>query len=797
MSRSFEIYDSRGCRKFSDTDLPLEIGGKEGHVQLESVQEVIGYIGDSKGHLFFQPAERALQVLHNDRNVQTSVWIKSGDITRIGDHLVQYAISGDRVEICILDNADKGIVPPQTPLFGASSQNIKKRLPRKSGKDRKRIYRSKLLQLTGLVFLALLLAAFFVLKARLLEITISPKPESVTIKGFPPVIKLGPRFMGLKGEYILQAEKQGYQMLEMPVTISEDQTANQYSFTLEKLPGLVNILSDPVGAKVFVDENQIGLTPLHKKEVTAGSHTLRIEKKRYLPLEQTITIEGSGKEQHYDFTLAPGWSTVRLNSEPPEAEATINGQPVGLTPLKLELMQGSHAIVFQKQDYSPVKIQLNVPAGEEISAATVVLKPVPAILEVASAPIGASVLLDSVFQGQTPVSLETSSRQEHTLILSLAGYENHKQKILAAPSEKIEISPVLTPEYGTIFLTTDPPDAELFINGKSHGKATGRIKLPTRQHTLELRAKGYKTKTRTVTPKKEYSRQLEIRLQPEGVKQITQKPIQTQNSNQEMILLQPASFQMGSSGREPGRRANEQLRQVTITKPFYLGVREVTNKEFRRFKPGHASGVINGISLNGDNQPVVNVTWEDAVRYLNWLSKKDGLEPFYREEKGTFVPAKPMTTGYRLPFESEWAYAARYVGITKPAKYPWPGPYPPNARNGNYADESAASILSIIIKGYFDAFPATAPVASFPRNNGNFFDIGGNASEWCHDYYSPYISLSSQKAEDPMGPKAGVHHVVRGSSWRDGSITELRLSYRSYSNHAQDDIGFRIARFAQ
>ncbi|MDH3328675.1 MAG: formylglycine-generating enzyme family protein [Desulfobulbaceae bacterium] len=91
----------------------------------------------------------------------------------------------------------------------------------------------------------------------------------------------------------------------------------------------------------------------------------------------------------------------------------------------------------------------------------------------------------------------------------------------------------------------------------------------------------------------------------------------------------------------------------------------------------------------------------------------------------------------------------------------------------------------------------TAPVASFPANLGGFFDIGGNVSEWCHDYYTPYISLSGQIAEDPMGPETGVHHVVKGASWRDGSITELRLTYRSYSNQAQDDIGFRVARFVQ
>jgi formylglycine-generating enzyme required for sulfatase activity len=88
-------------------------------------------------------------------------------------------------------------------------------------------------------------------------------------------------------------------------------------------------------------------------------------------------------------------------------------------------------------------------------------------------------------------------------------------------------------------------------------------------------------------------------------------------------------------------------------------------------------------------------------------------------------------------------------------------------------------------------------VASFPKNPRGFFDLDGNVSEWCHDYYTPYIPHAGAVEADPTGPESGVHHVVRGGSWRDGSITEVRLSYRGYSRVKRDDIGFRIARYAR
>jgi formylglycine-generating enzyme required for sulfatase activity len=316
-----------------------------------------------------------------------------------------------------------------------------------------------------------------------------------------------------------------------------------------------------------------------------------------------------------------------------------------------------------------------------------------------------------------------------------------------------------------------------------------------------LRASGYQSITKTVTPQTGYSQRVELDLLQQKVETKTTlqdraATVKTTGLGQKLILITPKAFVMGASRQEAGRRANESEWEVTLARHFFLSEREVTNAEYKLFNAQHSSGMAGNHSLEGDSLPVVNVAWEDAARFLNWLSQKDGLPPFYQEEHGTMIPGQEKGPGYRLPTEAEWAFAARMAGQKERERYPWTGKYPPKSKVGNFADESARHLLPVVIEGYTDGYAATAPTGSFLANPVGLYDMGGNVAEWCHDYYA--ANPGSGKVEiDPMGPTSGAHHVVRGSSWRDASITELRYSYRRYSRETANDIGFRIARYAK
>jgi formylglycine-generating enzyme required for sulfatase activity len=336
------------------------------------------------------------------------------------------------------------------------------------------------------------------------------------------------------------------------------------------------------------------------------------------------------------------------------------------------------------------------------------------------------------------------------------------------------------------------------VDGQAAGSGTQRLRLTTRSHELTFSKSGYVQQTLKLTPRADTSQNINITLKtPEQVTEDTRPAIRHTASGQKMHLLEPqGSFHMGASRREAGRRANESQRLVEITKPFYLASHEVTNAQYRLFDNKHQSGSAEGVSLGTGNLPVVKVSWNDAARYCNWLSEQDKLSPAYIEQDGHIRLSATVNTGYRLPFEAEWVYAARVAGRETPVRYSWGEVYPPEAKVGNFADAQIADTLANVVTGYNDGYRGPAPVGSFTAQPSGLHDLGGNVAEWVNDYYAVYPGQADKLVKDPTGPDSGDHHVVRGSSWRDGSITELRLSYRDYSRGTRDNLGFRIARYA-
>ena len=103
--------------------------------------------------------------------------------------------------------------------------------------------------------------------------------------------------------------------------------------------------------------------------------------------------------------------------------------------------------------------------------------------------------------------------------------------------------------------------------------------------------------------------------------------------------------------------------------------------------------------------------------------------------------------------------------------------------------------MAYYLEKYDDGHPVTAPPGTFKANDLALYDMGGNVAEWCHDYYSIYPYSPNKSYLDPTGPAEGKHRVVRGSSWKDASISALRSTHRDYSNAKRPDLGFRICRY--
>lgn len=436
-----------------------------------------------------------------------------------------------------------------------------------------------------------------------------------------------------------------------------------------------------------------------------------------------------------------------------------------------------------------------------------------------SEPAGATVTVDGEYRGVTPLELELPTGAPVPLELTRAGYLPLQHTLsLEEDSEDGEMrgtTLVLTPETGRVTVTLDPADTRLLVDGEERAAGEGgdpgrrSLELTTEPHTLRAEKAGYEPFETVVLPLPGETQERRIALEPltaaalTGAREAARETAPDRLEGVEghvLVRVEPGRFTMGASRREPGRRANEVLREVELTHAFYLAATEVTNQQLRRFDPAHRSGAVAGHNLEIDHHPAVSVSWEQAAAYCNWLSTREGLPPAYRRSGGTLVPVSPPTTGYRLPTEAEWSRAARFgPGGEGPRKYPWGSSLPVPAGAGNFGDASATALLPTALPGYRDGYPVTAPPDAFGPDARGLHQIGGNVAEWVQDLYAirppGAPGAPGSVAVDPTGPSSGDLHVIRGASWRTGNVTELRLTYRDYDSEPRPDVGFRVARF--
>jgi len=261
------------------------------------------------------------------------------------------------------------------------------------------------------------------------------------------------------------------------------------------------------------------------------------------------------------------------------------------------------------------------------------------------------------------------------------------------------------------------------------------------------------------------------------------------------------TFHLMRPGHGPSTRLGETPRKTSHSssvafRPFYVGIHEVTIAQFRTFveATGYLTdaetdeirgglGLVNKVPTQdepfswretgfsqSDQHPVVNVSWNDAQAFVEWLSEKEGRT-------------------YRLPTEAEWEFACR-GGVYAQFSH---GDDPEQLfLVANIADRSFAAEFPQM-KGptqSTDGYAFTAPVGTFAPNPYGLFDMHGNVSEWCSDWWRP---VESRDISNPSRPRNGSFKVYRGGSWLSYPW-QATVSHRQFVSPSLRDytIGFRV-----
>lgn len=687
------------------------------------------------------------------------------------------------------DNGNRGFDDPITPIDFSPVAGTEKKFS---------ITLSPVKIVLSLILLVFAGAAWFVLSARSVYLDVRPGTSLVSVN-HPITVKIGTRYLVLEGDLPITVTSEGYYDLDTTLTVTEE-AAQTFLIEMLPLPGIFTVNTEGLeGASVTIDGEVVGTTPLVDVEVAAGEHLVEISLDRYESYIDNIVIEGRQTRQGLDVGLLPAWANVGFATTPAGATVTVDGVDVGQTPLLTEILEGSHEVLIKLSAHKIWTDTIDVLARVDMVVPTITLEQADGLVLLQSTPSNANVTLDGTFAGQTPLEFSVTPSTTHELTFFLNGYEETRRTITTQPEEETSLNVTLQPITSSVEISVIPADAELFVNGELMGNANQTIDLIAASQMLEIRREGYVTYETEFVSRPGLDQKLEVTLKTLEQQRLENiKPFITNAAGQTMKLIYPSSFQMGASRREPGRQANEAIRNISLTRPFYMSLMEVSNAQFAMFDGEHSSGVVEGRTLSNNNQPVVRITWDQAARFCNWLSEQEGLPAFYTIEGDTITGFNPDSTGYRLPTEAEWAWSARVEEDPGSLlKFPWGAQMPPPANHGNYADISAGVFLGRIIANYNDSYLGTAPIGSFPPNSNGFFDMGGNVAEWVHDYYGATGQIGGREELDPLGPIDGTYHVIRGSSWAHGTLTELRLSFRDYNNEPRDDVGFRVARYLE
>ena len=519
--------------------------------------------------------------------------------------------------------------------------------------------------------------------------------------------------------------------------VTVDQPRKELQFALRPAFGSVTVTSTPSGALVFLDEKQVGQTPLTLDRIASGSHSLRLQAPQYAVERRNVSV-ADGQTANVAVTLAARFAEITVQA-PQGAVVTVDGDRKGSGTLSWRQGEGLCDIVVSMAGHRDARRQLEVVAGR---AQTVQLTPQPIYgsASVDSDPMDAEIWIDGKQYGVTPNVVERLLVGSHTLVLKKSGCADLQQQFSVEEGKEASLSVKLTTGRSVQF-TSEKPGMQIIVDGKELGTTPLTAVVGFGHHSVLAMRGGDIIDVRDLditsagAPLTMAFRDFNQTFMVNGV-QFT------------MVAVKGGTFTMGATSEQGSDAGGDEkpAHQVTLS-DYYIGQTEVTQALWKAVMGSNPS------FFKGDNLPVEHVSWDDCQMFIQKLNQLTGKQ-------------------FRLPTEAEWEYAAR--GGRKSRDYKYAG--------GNNIGSVA----------WYDSNSGkeTHAVATKQANELGIYDMSGNVWEWCSDWYGDYTSSSQS---DPQGPSSGSRRVRRGGSYYD-CAGFCRVSCRyDFPVIRNNDLGLRLS----
>ena len=266
---------------------------------------------------------------------------------------------------------------------------------------------------------------------------------------------------------------------------------NNITAVLQQLVGLVKINSEPSNATILIDGKEAGNTPAVFNDIKPGKHLVEVKMEDYETWSNKVKVE-IGKDVDLTAMLQLKAGSFTMISEPTDATVYIDDQKIGTTPLTLDAPSpGKHSIETRMEGYETWSRSIDFVHGKSITL-TATLQINPGTVSITSEPSNAITLIDNKEVGKTPFAITDHAPGTHTVELRMDGYETWTKSVDFEQGKKIAIAAELKMKAGSISISSNPPEAFIYIDGKKSGKTpvtTTDLKPGT--HLIEVKMDGY------------------------------------------------------------------------------------------------------------------------------------------------------------------------------------------------------------------------------------------------------------------------------------------------------------------